>query len=155
MRGMTANGRLHHLRAFSPFILVSLMSAALCSCSDGDTVLALNVKLNQSASSARTLAVNITQAGQSALDTTVTIATKETDAGTVVKNNTFFERITLPSSYTEAEVSVHVVAKDSAGKEVGSASGMMGVRPNEAIAGYITLGEDPPPPDPTDAGTKY
>ena len=77
-------------------ILASLLCAPVLGCSDDETILALNVTLKPTATSARTLAVSITQPGQTALDTTVTIATKETDAGTVLKNDKFFERITLP-----------------------------------------------------------
>ena len=140
-----------HARAIS-FIFV--LGAALSGCSDGDTVLALNVTLRQSAQTARSLAVNITQPGQSGLDTTVTIATKQTDAGPVLANNTFFERITLPASYSDALASVTVVAKDPAGADVGTATAMVEVRPAEAVAGFVTLGEDPPPtpPPPPAAG---
>ncbi|HET8935459.1 MAG TPA: hypothetical protein VFN67_18555 [Polyangiales bacterium] len=126
-------------------IIASMLCAPIAGCSDGDTILALNVTLKPTASSARTLAVSITQPGQSALDTTVTIATKETDAGIVLKSDKFFERITLPASYTEAEASVRVVAKDMGGAEVGSATAMVGVLPAEAVAGFVTIGEDPPP----------
>lgn len=134
-------------------LLCAALSGCLIGCNDGDTVLALNVTLKPSATSARTLAVSITQPGQSALDTTVTIATKQTDAGTVLKNNSFFERITLPASYTDAEASVRVVAKDMAGTEVGAATAMVGVRPTEAVAGFVTIGEDPPPAMPADAAS--
>jgi hypothetical protein len=126
-------------------ILAGVLSTALSGCSDGDTVLALNVTLRQSATSARTLVVSITQPGQSEVGANVTIATKETDAGLVLKNNTFFERITLPSGYTEAEANIEVVAKDSAGADVGRATASVGILPTEAVAGFITLGEDPPP----------
>lgn len=148
-----------HSRAISFSTLFSLLAAGLCGCSDGDTVLALNVTLRQSASSARTLAVNVTQPGQSALDTTVTVATKTTDAGVVPANNMFFERITLPASYTDALANVTVVAKDETGADVASATAMVEVRPAEAVAGFVTLGEDPPPTPPPpamegmDAGT--
>ena len=126
-------------------ILASLLCAPVLGCSDDETILALNVTLKPTATRARTLAVSITQPGQTALDTTVTIATKETDAGTVLKNDKFFERITLPASYTDAEASVKVVAKDMSGAEVGSATATVGVRPAEAVAGFVTIGEDPPP----------
>lgn len=146
-----------HIRAFGLSTFVFIAGAALSSCSDGDTVLALNVTLRPTAQSARSLAVNITQPGQSAVDTTVAIATKETDAGLVPANNMFFERITLPASFSDATASVTVVAKDEAGADVGMASAMVTVRPAGAVAGYVTLGEDPPPtPPPTegvDAGT--
>jgi hypothetical protein len=135
-----------HARAISWSTFIFITGAALSGCGDGDTVLALNVTLRKSAQTARTLAVNITQPGQSGLDTTVTIATKETDAGLVAANNTFFERITLPASYTDSLASVTVVAKDPAGADVGTATAMVEVRPAEAVAGFVTLGEDPPPP---------
>jgi hypothetical protein len=121
-------------------------AALLSSCSDQDTVLALNVTLRQSASSARTLEVSVTQPGQSAVATTVTIATKATDAGTVLKSDKFFERIILPEGYSESEASVTVVAKDAAGADVGTGTATVSVLPAEAFAGYVTLGEDPPPP---------
>lgn len=126
-------------------ILASLLCAPVAGCSDNDTILALNVTLKPTATSARTLAVSITQPGQSAVDTTVTIATKETDAGVVLKSDKFFERITLPEGYTDAEASVRVVAKDMAGAEVGTATATVAVRPAEAVAGFVTIGEDPPP----------
>ena len=126
-------------------ILATLLCAPVAGCSDSDTILALNVTLKPTATSARTLAVSITQPGQSAVDTTVTIATKETDAGIVLKSDKFFERITLPEGYTDAEASVKVVAKDMAGAEVGTATATVAVRPAEAVAGFVTIGEDPPP----------
>lgn len=126
-------------------ILVSLLCAGVAGCGDEDTILALNVTLKPTATSARTLAVSITQPGQSTFDTTVTIATKETDAGVVLKSDKFFERITLPASYTDAEASVKVVAKDMGGAEIGTATATVAVRPAEAVAGFVTLGEDPPP----------
>ena len=143
-----------HVRAIIWSTLVFIAGAALSGCGDGDTVLALNVTLLQSAQSARTLAVNITQPGQTAVDTTVTIATKQTDAGPVLANNTFFERITLPEGYTDAMASVTVVAKDPAGADVGMATAMVEVRPAEAVAGFVTLGEDPPPTPPPAEGSE-
>jgi hypothetical protein len=147
---------MHSMTFGRSVIIASLLCApiAVMACADGDTILALNVTLKPTATSARTLAVTITQPGQSAVDTTVTIATKQTDAGTVLKSDKFFERITLPESYTEAEASVKVVAKDMAGAEVGSATAMVGVLPAEAVAGFVTIGEDPPPAMPADAAAK-
>jgi len=138
-----------HARAFGLSMFVFIAGAALSGCSDGDTVLALNVTLLKSAQTARSLAVNIAQPGQSGVDTTVTIATKPSDAGPVPANNMFFERITLPSSFTDAMATVTVVAKDPAGLDVGTATAMVEVRPTEAVAGFVTLGEDPPPTPPT------
>ena len=135
-----------HARAISLSTVISLVASLLCSCSGGDTVLALNVTLRQSAKTARTLAVNVAQPGQSALDTTVTVKTKQTDAGVVPANDTFFERITLPESYTDAVTSVTVTAKDEAGADVGAATAMVDVHSAEAVAGFVTLGEDPPAP---------
>lgn len=132
-----------HARAigWSTFLCVLCFAG----CSDADTVLALNVSLRQSAMTARTLAVNVTQPGQPALDTTVVVATKQTDAGLVPANNAFFERITLPESYTDALASVTVVARDEAGADVGSATAMVEVQAAGAVASFVTLGEDPPP----------
>lgn len=135
-----------HARALSLATFISLVASLLCSCSDGDTVLALNVTLRQSAKTARTLAVTVAQPGQSALDTTVTVKTKQTDAGVVPESDAFFERISLPESYTDAVTSVTVIAKDETGAEVGSATAMVDVHAAEAVAGFVTLGEDPPPP---------
>jgi hypothetical protein len=144
-----------HARAISWSTFIFITGAALSGCGDGDTVLALNVTLRKSAETARTLAVNITQPGQSGLDTTVTIATKQTDAGPVLANNTFFERITLPEGYTDALASVTVIAKDPAGADVGTATAIVEVRPAEAVAGFVTLGEDPPPtPAPAEAAAE-
>jgi hypothetical protein len=144
--------RLPHPRIIKLFACAGLLGAlfASASCNDGDTVLALNTKLLKSASSARTLAVSITQPGQSEFSTTLTIETKETDAGTVLKKDTFFHRIVLPESFTDAEASVRVVAKDAAGADLGEATGKIALRPAEAIAGYVSIGEDPPPPAETE-----
>jgi hypothetical protein len=133
-------------RTSSFFAIVSLVIVALPACSDEDTVLALNFTVRQSASGARTLAVSVTQPGQSPVETTVDVATKESDAGIVLKNTTFFERIVLPAGYTEAEASVQVVAKDASGAQVGMGSATVGIRPAGAVAGYVTLGEDPKMP---------
>jgi hypothetical protein len=138
-----------HARAISLSTFIGIVASGLCSCGDGDTVLALNVTLRQSAKTARTLAVNVMQPGQSALDTTVTVKTKQTDAGVVPENDMFFERITLPESFTDAVTSVTVTAKDQAGADIGTATAMVDVHAAEAVAGFVTLGEDPPPP-PTD-----
>jgi membrane-associated protease RseP (regulator of RpoE activity) len=149
---MTAHGR-SPLRAFC--LSLGLGGAVLAGCGDSDTILALNVELRQSATSARSLVVNVTQPGQSAFQATVAIATKQTDAGIELKSNKFFERLTLPASYSDLEATVSVVAKDMAGADVGTATSMVGVRPAEAVAGYVTIGEDPPPmpaPDAAAAG---
>jgi hypothetical protein len=121
------------------------LGTALSGCGGGDTVLALNVTLRKSAESARTLAVNVTQPGQSALVTTLTVKTKQTDAGVVPANTAFYERITLPESYIDATASVTVTAKDESGADVGTATAMVDVHAAEAVAGWVTLGEDPPP----------
>jgi hypothetical protein len=140
-------------RALHPLAVVSLLS--LFGCGSDETVLSLNVTLRQSASSARTLTVNITQPGQSAVDATIPIETKETDAGTVPKNTTFFHRIVLPDSYVEAQATGTVVAKDAEGADIATVTGMAMILPGETVAGYVTLGEDPPPPPAPadDAGT--
>lgn len=134
-----------HARAISLFTFLCVVCAALFGCGDEDTVLALTVNLRQSAQPARTLAVNVAQPGQGAFDTTVTVATKQTDAGIVPANNSFFERITLPASFSDAVATVTVVAKDEAGADIATATAMVEIRPEEAVAGYVNVGEDPPP----------
>jgi hypothetical protein len=133
-----------HVRAISFLTFLCVVSAALFGCGDEDTVLALTVNLRQSAQTARTLAINVAQPGQGAFDTTVTVATEQTDAGIVPANDSFFERITLPASFSDALATVTVVAKDEAGADVATGTVMLEIRPEEAVAGYVYLGEDPP-----------
>jgi hypothetical protein len=119
-----------------------LLSGALCACDGGDTVVALNVNFAPTASAARTIAVTITQSGQSATDSTLSLPTKDSDAGLVLKDTRFVQRITLPESYTDTQTTITVVAKDAAGATIDTGTANIDLRPNKAIAAFVTVGKD-------------
>ena len=136
---MTAHS---HLPTYLLPIFGLLLSSALCACDGGDTVVALNVNFAPTASAARTIAVNITQSGQSATDSTLTLPTKDSDAGLVLKDTRFVQRITLPESYSDSQTTITVVAKDATGATIDTGTANIALRPNKAIAAFVTVGKD-------------
>jgi hypothetical protein len=131
--------------------------ALLYACDDGATVVALNVSFAPTANTTHTVAVTISQSGQSPVDTMLTIPSKESDAGPVVKDSKFVQRITLPAGYTEADTTITAVAKDASGATLDTATATISPRPKEAIAAFVTVGEEPakePTKGEGDAGTE-
>lgn len=126
-------------------IMTVLAACVLSACSEGDTVLALNVTIRSSAGAARQLAVTVSQTGQPDVVATLSVPTMPTDAGPVATSGAIVERIVLPSSYVDGEGSVRVSAVDAAGAEVASAVNMFAVRQNGAVAAFVTLGPEPEP----------
>ena len=112
--------------------------------------MSLNVSLQDTARAATSLEVTISQAGQTAVGATLSVPTMPVDGGAVSKSS-FYERIKLPSAYTEGQAQVSVVAKQGA-SNLATAQAVIEVEPEGAVAGYVTLGEKVPPP-PADAGT--
>ena len=148
---MTAHSRLpNSLKCSLPLL------AFMFACGDGDTVVAVNLSFQPTGQMTQSVAVSISQPGQSPVETTLTIPMKTTDAGTVidVKDNRFVQRVTLPASYADGETTVSAVAKDAAGATVVTGTTKVDLHAGEAIAAYIQVGEDPSkkPADKADAG---
>ena len=138
-----------------PVLSRSVTVALLCclgctSCAEDEPTLALNVTLKDTARPATSLEVTISQAGHTSAAATISVPTKPTDAGPVFKE-AFFERVALPSDYSEGQAAVNVVAKQGA-VTLASALTTIAVDPEGVVAGYVTLGEAKPTA-PADAGT--
>jgi hypothetical protein len=128
-----------------PLTVIVLLAASYCaSCAEEDAVLALNVKLEDSAKTASSLAVTLTQGGQTKLTTTVNVPTEPTDAGMISKTS-FYERITL-AGLSDGPAMVSVEAKQGA-TSLGTASGNIEVELDGAYASYVTLGMPKPADD--------
>jgi hypothetical protein len=94
------------------------------------------------------LDVTLTQGGQSKLTSVVSVPTMPTDGGMISKKD-FYERITL-SGLGAGQAMLSVEAKQGA-TSLGSASTMIEVALDGAVAGFVTLGKPKPAPA-ADAG---
>lgn len=128
----------------SPLTMVLLAGLCCAGCSEDDTVLALNVTLEDTARPASTLTVTLSQGGQTKQTAELQIPTEPTDGGMISKKS-FYDRITL-SGLGDGQAMVTVEAKQG-GSSLDTASTMVEVEQNGAVAGYVTLGKANPPPD--------
>ena len=131
-----------------PFTAIALLTASYCvSCAEEDAVLALNVKLEDSAKTASALDVTLTQGGQVKLTTTVSVPTEPSDAGMISKTS-FYERIARVG-LSDGPAMVSVEAKQGT-TSLGTAAGNIEVELDGAYAAYVTLGM----PKPADTAAK-
>jgi hypothetical protein len=111
---------------------------ALSGCSSDDTVVAVNFNFAMQVAGVTSLAVTITQAGETPLTATFTPQTTPIDGGTTIKAM-YFERITLPASWGDGQAILHVDAKGEGGTVLASNEAVFDVRQNGVVAAYITL----------------
>jgi hypothetical protein len=90
--------------------------------------------------------VTIEEPGQAPNVASITPPTEPSDAGPKVKSK-FYERITLPSSWTEQSASIKVDAKSASGATLESHTTMAEIVEQGAVAAFVTFGAPPPPPD--------
>lgn len=120
----------------------------LTGCSTSDTVVALNFNLPAPIAGLSTLEVSITQAGQPGVTKSIVPPTVPTDGGAPKVKSAFFERISVPGSWTDAPAQIHVEAKNSQGTTLESADTTTSIRDDGAIAASVTIGAPPAPPKP-------
>jgi hypothetical protein len=122
----------------APFAL----AAGLSSCSTPDTVVAVNVALIETPAELSTMEVTITQAGQTPVTAEISPPTEPIDGGTKFKD-AFFQRITLPTSWSSGAALVHVDAKSAAGATVASTEVDTDIRHEGVVAVYLSFGTKP------------
>lgn len=122
--------------------------AAFClltGCSTSDTVVALNFNLPAPIAGLTTLEVSITQAGQPGVTKSIVPPTVPTDGGAPQAKSAFFERISVPGSWTDAPAQIHVDAKNAQGTTLESADTTTSIRDDGAVAASVTIGKAPVP----------
>ena len=127
----------------------------LTGCSTSDTVVALNFDLPQPIAGLSTLEVSITQEGQPGVTKSIVPPVVPTDGGAPQAKSAFFERISVPGSWTDAPAQIHVEAKDARGTTLESADTTTSIRDDGAVAANVTLGKPaaPTPPEPTNGNS--
>jgi hypothetical protein len=137
-------------------VLVSLAAVwALSACSDGDTIVALNVTATDAVPVVEQLHVTITQGSRRHVqDFAPPIETPTgEDAPPPSIKNSFFERITLPDGWAEEPALIRVEAQQADGSPLEpplSDETTVTVQPDGAVAAYIEL--DIPAEVPTGEG---
>ena len=146
----TVHDRMAHssYRSHVSFLLAAAF-LALSGCSSDDTIVAVNFNFAMQIPGVTSLAVTITQTGQTPVTASFTPQTTPIDGGVMIKQM-YFERITLPESWGDGPALLHVDAKGAGGTALASNETMFDVRQNGVVAANITL----PKPVP-DAGVAH
>ena len=123
------------LRSFA-----TCVAFAVAGCSNGDTILALNVSSADDVGLVEELRVSVTQRGSAPVELRFAPPLKELDddAGRAIESN-FFRRIELPSGWDEAPAEVAVMALGPPGVAPLSASAEVEIEPGEATAVFVEL----------------
>lgn len=139
-----------HAMHFSRVALaaVCVVSAvALASCSDDDTIIALNVAGPESVGYVRTLKVRLTQAGESPIEFEVSpsnIPPEEEGAGATRFASEYEQRITVPASWGGDLATVEVSAIDGTGAVFSVDTTEIRVREGEAVAAFVEISREDP-----------
>jgi hypothetical protein len=138
-------------------LAVSLVSVCvLLACSDDDAVVALNVTAADNVPVVDRLHVTITQGSRRLVhDFTPPVETGMAGAGPSIKNG-FFERITLPEDFDDADALVHVEALQAGAvpfEPALTSETTVPIEEDGAVAAYVTLAFPAPLPAP-DAGVQ-
>lgn len=133
-------------------VFVSLAVACLCACSSDDTIVSLNVTATDRVPVVKTMKVTFKQGSRSFVydfDPPNDISTGPEGKSSI--KNSFFERITLPDDWDEAETRVSVEAFTATGAEFDPPlvdDTKVKVEEHGVVAAYVELDipEAPPPP---------
>lgn len=131
-------------------VLVSLAVTCLCACSSDDTIVSLNVAATDRVPVVERLQVKIKQGSHThAYDfAPPTDSTAAPDSVESIKNS-FFQRITLPGDWDEADALVSVEAFQKGGAEFAPPlvdETQITIRPNGVVAAYVKLDIPEQPP---------
>lgn len=136
------------VRSHVSFLLAAAF-LAVAGCSSDDTIVSLNFDFAMQIAGVTSLAVTITQPGQTPVTANFAPQTTPIDGGTKI-TEMYFERITLPASWGDGPALLHVDAKGAGGTTLASNETTFDVRQNGVVAANITL----PKPVP-DAGVPH
>jgi hypothetical protein len=132
---------------------ISLAAFTLLACSDSDTVVALNISAADDVGDVSRLHVRLTQEGKPTVETNIEPPKRDVpDAGKAIVSR-FYERITLPESWTDGEASVDVDVYDANGELFLEPEPVkLEIRDEGATAVFVSLARAPIPPPEGGAG---
>ncbi|HKP55323.1 MAG TPA: hypothetical protein VJV78_01305 [Polyangiales bacterium] len=122
------------------FRLLTVLIFVCAACAEDETIVSVNVSSGDAVGNPKTLTISISQPGQQAVVKDIEPPTKATDAGPVIQPM-FYERITLPDSWSDERATVQVDAKDASGKVYLTGKAMCPVVPQGAAAAFVDLGK--------------
>lgn len=134
--------------------LSSCLLALAAGCGSDDTIVALNVGIQRDLAGLATLDVTITQAGQSPVTATISPPTDPLDGGGSKVRAAFFERITLPESWTDASADIVVVAKSTVGSTLAEARTTTEINDDGVVAAQVNFPAEPTTGTDDDAGVQ-
>jgi len=127
---------------------------ALCACGSDETIVAVNFDFD-GVGSATSIALEINQSGSTVSRQLTNLATTTSDDG-VTTLNSFYERVAVPESWSEAPATVRGTLLDPGGATVYVNETVVTIQPGGAVAAFLSYPpktEEPEPePDPTGTG---